>query len=325
MKTILTILTSVIIAITPVFGQKSLLAIPDSLPIGKIQVLANLADAKTVTVECSAPGMETFYKEVSIPSNFQSIEEISEAIETVQVTITPTDPSAEIMLHAQIKNAIGDVQFEAWQGFILEKVYGEDGVISYQVPTWVGDLYFTLVNSRVYFAGAQTAYFVGGNDEFQLDIAEDGFISLGNFGNGFLKIVTSSGIYFYDLNTGKKASSPSSGFVVNSQFDDIQLVEDVGYVSRTLCPEWNYVPWLQVTAPENGVITLDVLSANGFTPTGVWVRSLEQFRTGEALAPMQYTPGMTITVKPGQTVYVWFDFSDWVWGMGVYEDGGGKG
>lgn len=321
MKTILNILLPLFIAITPVSGQTSLPVIPESLPIGKMQVLEKLAGAKTITVECSAPGMEAFYEEVSIPSDFQSIEEISRAIETIQVTIAPADPSATIVLYAQIKDSAGSVQFEAWQEFNLDKVYGEDGVVSYQVPTWVGNLYFTFAHPRVFFPDAQVAYYVGTEGEYELEIADDGFISVNNSEPGFLKIITPTGIYFYDLNTGKRVTNSSSGFVVTSQFDDIQTIEG-GYVYQALYPEWNYSPWLQVTAPKNGVITLDVLSANGFTPTGVWVRSLEQFRTGESSPPLQYSQGMTISVKPGQTVYVWFDFPDWVWGMGTYEDGG---
>jgi hypothetical protein len=315
MKTITTLALFFLYSLNFLFAEAPLPGtIPDKLTIGKMQILEKLADATSVTVQCSAPGMKTFSKTVNIPADFDSVEDITSVVESIQVEIAePSDPTTEIWLGASIADAIGDVQFQAVQTFKLEKVYS-GGEPSYQIPSWAGNLYFLFVNQGIYFPGAQSASFIGKDFEFPLQVNE-GWITAGYFGNGFLKVVTSSGTYYYDWNTGVRVNVDESLEVSQATFEDIIYVRGDN-VYYTVYPEWNYVPWLQVKAPANGVITLNVSSMNGYTPIGVYVRSFKEIRTGTEQPPQPYSPGMTLKVKPGQTVYIWFDFSSWVWGMG---------
>jgi hypothetical protein len=320
MKTIYTLLSFFFFTFTSIFAQAPLPGtVPDKLVTGKMQILEKLADAMTVTVECAAPGMKTFVQRVNIPKNFDSIDDITSVVESIQVKISTTDPTVEFELSASVADAIGDVQFRAINIFKLEKVYGKEGV-SYQVPSWAGDLYFWLANQGIYFPDVQSASFIGKDFEFVLEV-NNGWISAGYFGNGFLKVVTSSGTYYYDWNTGKRVSNNAFMSGPKVAFEDVHIIED-GNVYRTLYPEWNYVPWLEVKVPANGIVTLDVQSINDWQPSAVWMRSFHQVRTGTEPPPQQYTPGMILDLKPGSTVYFWFDFPDWVWGSG---DSGGKG
>ena len=309
--------TMAFLAASPVFSAD----IPEYLPIGKMETLEKLSSASKINVKCSAPGEKTFRQTVVLPKDFQSTDEVALALEEVKVEIPP-NPVVTFTLSAEIIDLSGEVTFEAERSFQLEKVYGKEG-LRFEAPYWAGDLYFWLTNPGVYFPDAEKAYFFGEWGGYsELDV-QTGHIQTGYYGDGVLLVVTSSGKYYYDWNTGKRISGSSSVDGPEFSVENIRKVDSDEYLGYVLYPEWEYVPWLEIQIPPSGEIELNINSMNGYRPTGVWLRTMDQMRSKEYTDPVPYYRGVSVEGTPGDTIYLFFDFPDYVWGMGSSGGGGG--
>lgn len=296
---------------------------PDSLPIGKMGVLKQLASAESFFVQCHVDDDEVFYLDKNL-AEVNSIDDVKTAIDAVRVGFAVEDPTAEIELRAVVRDSNNQPLFEASSWINLEKYYEVGGGVKYRVPYWAGSLYFWSSNLNVSFPGVMAASMIDqeGN-EYELEIW-NGQIEFGwQIDNGFLKVVTRAGVYFYDFNTGEKINRVGSVVKPMSDFEDFMAIDLVGPLNQTLYPEYGYCPWLQVKVPADGKIKIGrVHSGNNWAPIGVWVSTLKQVNENTCPPPLRYYDGMTIDAESGTTVFIWFDFAPWVWNQNI---NGGKG
>ncbi len=295
--------------------------IPSELPIGNLQIVDLLADVSIVKIECTAnsaqdPFVATFHVE-----GFDGVREISRLISSVRVNLELSDPKDDVTIRGSLQDEDGEELFNAFHSFRLEKAYDKDGNVSWQVPSWAGNLYFQPVVQRIYLPGVQSASLIDNDGRIIPVSVTPNRINLSGWTltevYKYLAIQTSDGQrYLYDGQTGVLVEDQNVSFDNQMSVAGIELVEleDDSLVLQ-LQPEFGYVPWIETDFGTEGIL-LDVESYWGVRPISVWIISLDEIRRGQSPEPIQYQRGMIL--EGSGTVYLYFEFSPW-----LYEAGGG--
>lgn len=303
--------------------------VPERVDVGDFSILSAVAKIHEVRIVCSADSApEDFTRQFMV--SFNTIEALKQLISEIGINLKVQDPEDDIDLKVTLHDEDGFVLFNAENIINLRKVYDKDGNVSYQVPINSGMLYFLPSSFEIEFPNAMSAYLINGDGtKYNLKVDDDTITIYGwHRYQKFKQLIvqTANGEeYIYSALTGQKMDAEN--LTVNTGtfgFHGIREMplDDQGKLLLDMSPESEYTPWIQVDASELDSVMLDVVSKRGFEPIAVWVASIEKLRSGNDPEPMKYQEGMT--VEGDGTIYLWFEFPEWLYGIDM-KYGEGKG
>lgn len=332
MKYIKLLAIALIVGTTFAFAQTppSTPVIPDHLSIGQVATAETLAKATQLRVDFGQPGSSREWFTTTVPlDNITCIEDVGEVAKTVSFNYVVDSVKDPVNLTVLMIAADGTPLFKSGSIFNMEKVY--DGATSkfvWQMPEWSRYLSFQLMDSSIYFAGANEAYLVRrdnrgeGNEVYNLSV-QNGYILLPggwNRASVFKELVINNSLH-YDMNTGLLL--PSTLCHVNPTYVWVDGIEPVSVngnsVTITNYPQYGYLPSYEVTVV-NRYFKLEVINENRYWvhPIAVRVASLQDLRPGgQGWTTIPYSRDMNIPVASPGTYYVVLEYRDDDIGNGI--------
>ncbi len=278
-----------------------------NLPIGGSASLKALSKCTKAVIKCSSLGAEKPF--VWVTGNLVAIKSTDELIALltpVEVQLKLNDPLSEIYIDATFQDAASNDLFQASQQFTLTKSYDSAGKPVYTMPDWAANLYFQLLDSGIYVAGAKQAYLLrrdGGTQ--QLDIF-NGFIQLPGWMNhdSLYKELVIDGNR-YDMITGDLLQSKDLKFkLAGGQFDHVQnvSVDNSGVAVVWTSPQWGTVPNFQIPVVGNH-FKLRVMGQNSdwILPVVIRVTTFDDIRKNKPWRIIPFSQDMDITVPTSGT------------------------
>jgi hypothetical protein len=296
---------------------------PEKLPIGNSAVVETLAKATSVQIRCTAPSATSgaFEQSVGGLQGVKSTPEILAIINTIAVRLPISDPKDMISLTATIMDNLGRPLFVSSTTFQLEKI-GYDPVtkkMNYVTPYYAGNLWFQLLDSEIFFAGANQAYMVHRDGTiYELNVFGDGHISIPGWMNSygasnFTELVINGNIR-YDMNTGNLLNSQlvKSGFG-NIAFSNVErsFVDEDNVVTLNTAAGWGSIPNFEVNVQTNSFkIKVENYPNEWAFPVAIHIATLDDLRSGRGYKPYPYNTALKFDTVPGTTYFMKVEFQD---------------
>lgn len=299
----------------------------ENLSIGNSAVVENLAKAKTITVQCWAITANAPFKQTyGGLENLKSTVEIVAIINSSIVEIMVKDPLDTIYVSASIKDAGGNELFVSNNSFTLVKSY--DYVTKkpkWEPPYYAGNLYFQMMDTRVFVEGSTVAYMLHRNGDMYMLNVWNGFVEIPGWMNSYGSAYFSElviGDKRYDMNTGSLLGSKlARPMMMNVQFANVERVSLNNQNTAVLNTNvyWGSIPNFEVYATGNRFkVSVVDLRQNWVYPIAIHIATLDDLRPGKkGWTIYPYQTGIEVVTVPNANYFIKVEYQNSDIGLGI--------
>ena len=284
MKNILKTLTFIFtLLFSTVFASAQTPSTPSApeLPLGPKMIVWALGQAHDGTLSVSGDGLTSSkHYEIDLRSA-RTLDEMLGFFDFEGILLQYKNPDPYTITTGEIRDVDGQILFRAEHWWKLVKIINDGGSsISYSVPEWSANLWFSLQDIRVPFGGESATAYLSNGAVISLDVF-DGKVTLPaklswSHTQGVVEMVHGGQKFYRDINTGAQITdfdilAHSRGQGINN----IKQLESSGMSVWAVAHYYGswYNPTFETVPSSKGWFTIYVTPWDQWTvPVGVWVK-----------------------------------------------------
>lgn len=322
MKTILKFLSLFIFIFSFASAQTPPTPSAPELPLGPKMIVWALEQTHDGTLSVSGDGLDSSkYYEIDLRSA-RTLDAMLGFFDFEGILLQYKNPEAYTITTGEIRDVDGQVLFRAEHWWKLVKTVNDGGSsISYSVPEWSGNLWFSLQDIRVPFEGESATAYLSSGAVISLDVF-DGKVTLPyrlswSQAQGVVEMVSGGQKFYRDINTGAQVTNLDFLAHANGHgVDNIQQPQSSGMSVVTSVYYYGpyYNPVFETVPDSKGWFTIYVNPEDEWTvPVGTWFKTVEG--DWEYVSGFEKHNGLLyiqVPVVGGESLYFYFE-----WGPSV--------